>query len=259
MCPLVFLVGGGDTAKGICVSKHLMAIARWAVVGLIVFLLGASVVWTVRSCGGARAGQPRVTRRFHLKITDKAVEKQLLQLFTAKNAAMEEIRVIRRMGEEKNREMAELSKGLQGAFSMDPERNYRYDAKSRTIYELVARPGASVTNAVATEEDLDVLFDRKLHRQLTSDDQVKQFARLAAAKKLAMDQIQSLQMLIREKQLELDKIEKMLGEKFSMVRDRNYQYDTKTMKLYELVVIPQKGEMAPADEPENAATPPEKL
>lgn len=237
------------------VNKNLMAAVRWAVVAAIIVLLGASVVWTVRSCRGPRS-QPRLTKRLHLTITDKADEKTLLQLFTAKNGAMEEIRVIRRMGGEKNQEMAQLNQALQGAFQMDPAKNYRYDASAKTIYELVTKPGVNLaTNAALDEESVEKLFDKKLHRQLATEDEVKQFARLAAAKKMTADQIQSFQLSLREKQMELARIEKTLSEKFSMVSDRNYQYDTRTMKLYELIVTPQAGEMAPDADPRDAAVP----
>ena len=42
--------------------------------------------------------------------------------------------------------------------------------------------------------------------------------------------------VIREKQLELESVAGLLSEKFSISKDRNYEYDPATMRLYEVGV-----------------------
>ncbi len=184
------------------------------------------------------------TKRYHLLIPDKSSEKELIQLFNAKRVVSMELQTLSLLTEEKRQEIRKFDGDLFKAFSVSESGNYRFDPKTRTIYEQVPKgEGAGSTNTPAAGGRIEttVVFEQRVHMQLKDDAQVQQFAALAAGKRVTQEEVQVFNRVSREKQVEMDQIDKSLKEKFSVSRDRNYWYDTKTMRLYEIVDAPKRG------------------
>ena len=204
------------------------------------------------------AATTNVTKRYHLLVPDKASEKELMQLFSAKRGIGEELRVLSMLGEEKRREMAKFDGELTKVFGVTEKGNYRYDPKTKTIYEQVPKAGGATTTTTATNAtgaasaessmETTMVFEQRVHMQLKDDAQTKQFAGLAAGKRMTAEELQIFSRVLREKQVEMDRLDKTLKDKYSVSRDRSYWYDTKTMRLYEIVTPPRRG--APAAKPQ---------
>jgi hypothetical protein len=203
------------------------------------FLFGSKDKETEK--GAAPGG---VTTRYHLKIPDKATERELLNLFQWKNTVAAQIQVLRQLGEEKLKEEAQVERQLLGQFSIKPNINYTYDAATKTIYELVpTEVGASVTKKDAAAKSQGA-YEKRKHLELQRDEQVKLYAQLAAGKQLVTEELRVFQFVLQEKQAELERVNAQLNDKFSISRDRQYDYDSKTMRLYEIIPPPHK-ETAP--------------
>jgi hypothetical protein len=190
--------------------------------------------------GNKEGGEPsealasNVVKRLHLDLFDKTAEKELLQYIGAKRILFEERRVLTMLLDEKRRDITNLEGELEKTFGMKRDRNYRYDAKSMAIYELSDKnPGTTNAPAPASGE--------RVVKKLDSESDSRKFASLAAAKQVTHEDIIVLNRLAREKMTALARVENSLMEKFSMSRDRNYWYDPKTMRLYELVNASPKG------------------
>lgn len=203
----------------------------------------------------AAPASTNVTKRYHLLVPDKASEKELLQLFAAKRAIADELRVLGMLQEEKRREIRKFDDALSKNFSVNEKGNYRFDPKTKTLYEQVPKAGGMTTTNTAAAANAEgkiettMVFEQKVHMQLKDDEQVRQFAGLAAGKRLTAEELQVFNRVLREKQVEMDRLDKALKDKYSMSRDRNYWYDTKTMRLYEIVPPPKRGSLqGPATE-----------
>lgn len=196
---------------------------------------------------GRKEAEPRegkATRRYHLHIPDARTEKELFELFQWKNTVTTQVRVMGELIGEKAKELAVFNKGLQDGFAVKPDRNYRYDAQARTLFEIVSqRAGAGGEAAAGAGAKSGV--EQRRHMVLTNDVQVRAFAQLTASKQIAEEEIRVFELVLREKQAELANVDKLLAEKFSISRDRSYQYDTKTMRLYEIIAAPQRAEPPP--------------
>lgn len=200
------------------------------------------------------AATTNITKRYHLLVPDKASEKELMQLFSAKRGVGDELRVLSMLGEEKRREMARFDGELMKTFGVTDKGNYRFDPKTKTIYEQVPKAGGTTTTTNMTDAasatgalETTMVFEQRVHKQLKDDEQTKQFAGLAAGKRMTAEELQVFNRVLREKQVEMDRLDKTLKEKYSVSRDRSYWYDTKTMRLYEIVTPPRRG--APVAKP----------
>lgn len=216
-----------------------MNVFRSVLCGAVLLLPVAGQAWPF--FGGDKkesetAPATNATRRYHLLIPDKASEKELLQLFEAKRIVMMQLQTLALLSEEKRREMKKFDDELSKAFSISDKSAYRYDAKTRTLYEQMPRPDGTGTNAAAEGG-----MAEKVHLQFKDEEQAGKFAGLAAAKRVTLDELQVFHRVSREKQVEMDRLDKTLKEKFSVSRDRNYWYDAKTMRLYEVVDAPRRG------------------
>jgi hypothetical protein len=173
-------------------------------------------------------------KRLHLTLTDKAAEKELLQLTGVKRVVSQERKVLVLLIDEKQRDLEALDAEFAKTFGIKKDRNYRYDAKAMTIYEKVEKMGVA-TNAAGT------VSEPKLIKQLASEAESQKFASLAAAKQITQEDLTVLVRLARGKEAASERIENVLKEKFSMSRDRDYWYENATMRLYELVGPSPKG------------------
>lgn len=192
--------------------------------------------WFGNKEGGEPAEAPasNAVKRLHLNLSDKTAEKELLQYIGAKRILFEERRVLMMLLDEKRRDITTLEGELEKNFGMKRDRNYRYDAKSMAIYELSDKsPGSTNAPTQASGE--------RVVKKLGAESDSKKFASLAAAKQVTHEDIIVLNRLAREKMTALARVENSLMEKFSMSRDRNYWYDPKAMRLYELVNASPKG------------------
>lgn len=189
--------------------------------------------WMGKKEGGEppAAVSTNAVKRLHLTLTDKAAEKELLQLTDVKRLLFQEKQVLLLLVDEKKRDLTNLDAELSTSFGVKQDRNYRYDAKEMAIYEAGERTGAG-TNAPAAEP--------RLIKKLASAESGK-FASLATAKQFTQEDLAVLVRLVREKEAALARIENAFNEKFSMSRDRNYWYDPTTMQLFELVNASRKG------------------
>jgi hypothetical protein len=214
---------------------------RNRILALVVLLIPAlsSAGWFD---GGNKAetkpGATSETRRYVLKIPNKAAEQELIRLIGLKQNLLEETLVLSRLTEEKKIQLRQFQKGLLGAFSMNPATNYQYDPKTKTIYELIPSASGATTNRLLPGATTvpPAGFDRKLHLQLTTEQQIDQFLRLTASRKLVQDEMKAFASVIREKQLEMEGVAGLLSEKFSISKDRNYEYEPATMRLCEVGV-----------------------
>jgi hypothetical protein len=173
-------------------------------------------------------------KRLHLTISDKAAEKELLQLTGVKRILFQERQVLMMLQEEKRKDLGNYDAELAKSFGIIRDRNYRYDPKAMTIFEEIKKD-SSATNAPGVETESRVV------KKLESESDSRKFASLAAAKQIAQEDLVVLARLTREKDTALARVENSFKEKFSMSRDRNYWYDPTTMRLYEIVKSSSKG------------------
>jgi hypothetical protein len=205
----------------------------------MVVLLIPALTWAGWFGGDKTESKPATTaqaRRYVLKVPNKASERDLVQLIGFKQNLIEEMIVMARLTEEKQTQLQEFQKALLGAFEMNPVTNYQYDPKTKTIYEL--SPSASGAATSPPPRGATTLppagFTRRLHLQLTTDQQIQQFLRMTAGKKLVQDEMKVFASVIREKQVQLESVGNLLSQKFAISKDRNYEYDPTTMRLYDL-------------------------
>ena len=182
------------------------------------------------------SGTNTITRRLHSMI-EKASESQFLQLVSGKQAATGDIRAIRRLFREKQAVLKKINDNLAADYSIDADRNYRYDTSSKTIYELVIAPG---TNAIAGDGSSPAGQGR-VHMVLDGKEKVERFVQLSTAKQLNSTIVKVLAMLDQEKEKELASQNNALLEKFKVSKDRSYEYDAKTGALYELATLSADG------------------
>ncbi len=173
-------------------------------------------------------------RRAHFLVKDSETEKGLMQLAESRRQREEEIRVILRLYEEKQGELARMNGRLTEKFGISAEENYQYDNETKSLYKLTPKEGAEdlAQNGQTAPEDL---FDKKLHMSLELEDMEVTFVRLVSAKKITASELQVLQLLLKEKNMELAKIHASLKERFSILPEKHYEYDADAHTLFEIV------------------------
>ena len=175
--------------------------------------------------GGKNKGESEpssnAVKRLHLAIADKAAEKDLLQTTGAKHVLVQEKQVLMLA-------LVDVDAELAKAFGIKPDKNYRYDATAMTLSEV---PDTAAAGAKAPQ----------WKQKLDSESDAKKFAALAAAKQATQEDLMVLIRLVREKEAAVGRVEALLRDKFSMSRDRNYWYDPKAMRLYEIVPPSRNG------------------
>ena len=187
-----------------------------AVFGALLLTMNGSSAWSAES----------VVKHVHMKFKDKDSEKQYLSLVSQRGQIQIQARVVSDLLVEKKAELEKFNKSLTEKFSIDPARNYEYDAKSQTISRLTVAEGDGASDAAKVT--------KSLHLKLKDKEQTDAFVRLAAAKKLTLDEIQSLSLIAAEKQLESKACEDALMSKFSLKAGASYEYDAKDSLIYEV-------------------------
>ena len=176
-----------------------------------------------------------IARRVHLKFASQSKEQEFLRLVNGRKAVADDLAAVGRLSREKQIEHTRFTQQLLSEFQIKAGSRYEYDAASMTVYETL-QPAA--TNAAARAESARPAPEKRLHMRLADKEQAARFVRLTASRQLTADQLRAFVLVSREKELELDRYRKLLLEKFSMSRDRDYQYDAKTRTLYEILTLP---------------------
>jgi hypothetical protein len=182
----------------------------------------------------SEAVSTNAVKRLHLTISDKAAEKELLQLTGVKRILFQERQVLMILQEEKRKDLGNYDAELAKSFGIIRDRNYRYDPKAMTIIEELKK-NSTATNAP------EAITESRVVKKLESESDSRKFASLAVAKQIAQEDLVVLARLAREKEAALARVDNSFKEKFSMSRDRNYWYDSTTMRLYEIVKPSSKG------------------
>ena len=192
---------------------------------------------------GGSSSQPKVgwsaspeepaqtTRRALFRFKDDRSAKEFVDIVANKRQAAQDIDVLKRLLTEKVAERQVLVKALAEEFGVEGNKDYEYDANALTIYRL-----GDGSNGTA----------RAVHRELKDKAKGEAFARRAVSRRLTNLAIDVLTLLVREKDLEVAKSDQTLSERFSVVSNRTYQYDSASLTLYEILTVPG-GAVPPAD------------
>ena len=194
------------------------------------------------------------SRRYHMRISDQATEKELLTLFAQKRAVSETLMVMRNLSQEKSTELARFDKELETKYGVKRDGNYSFDQDKLTLYEVIFKQPPAADTKPAGDTAAATQPEKKVYRQLKDAEEGRQLALLMTGKRLTIEELRVFNLVAREKQMEMDRLNVVLGDKFSMSRDRDYQYEPGTMRLYEIVPLPRKS-TAPAPQTRPVAAP----
>ena len=78
--------------------------------------------------------------RAHMKLKDEAAAQTFARLVAAKRMTIEQMANLQLINREKQMELAEYDRQLADAYAIVKDRNYQYDAETRTLYELIQLP-----------------------------------------------------------------------------------------------------------------------
>jgi hypothetical protein len=199
-----------------------------------------------RGSGDGESGS--MVRREHLKVRDKDEEAELLRLMRARRIVEEDVRVIQRLLREKELQQDRAESNLLREFDVEPEHVYWYETAAKTLHRLSpvetnAAPAEGKAEERILHTDVPEGFEIDSSYQFHDDQEVQRFAGLAAARQLTAQQQTLLRLLLREKIMTLSAVVKDLQEKFSMSRDRTYEYDVEERMLYEIQPRAARGRM----------------
>ena len=152
-----------------------------------------------------------------------------------------ELEMLARLSTEKKTELAGIDEQLRNRYGMDPGQVYTLDATNRAIQLVVSKPPAQA-GGKPTQEKIP-------HRVFPDDKSCDEFFNVVVAKRLTVRQIEVFDELLREKNMELSRVKDALKQRFKIDPERNYRYDAKTRKVFE--VIPPKAD-APVAAPKDA-------
>lgn len=156
-----------------------------------------------------------------------------------------ELEVLARLSTEKKAELAGINEQLRNRYGMDPGQVYTLDATNRAIQLVVSKPPAQA-GGKPTQEKIP-------HRVFPDDKSCDEFFNVVIAKRMTIRQIEVFDELVREKTLELSRVKDALKQRFKIDPERNYRYDAKARKLFE--VLPPKGD-APVAAPKDVVRQP---
>ena len=156
-----------------------------------------------------------------LKLTSKEEERELLNQLGHRRQVMDDSLVLRRLAEEKRRELARLVEELEEEFGVRPDRNYRYDPAARRLYE------------VSPEGAADAPSEGGPVRTFDSDEQGARFSARIARKRLLVDALAVLELLLTEKLDELKVYDSLMTERYALSPEKAYRYERATMELFE--------------------------
>lgn len=164
------------------------------------------------------------TRRFHRDVANEAVGKELSQFMAMKQILIKEKQFLQVLAEEKRQALVDVDAEMTRSFGIKPDRNYRYDEKAMTISEETGKV-------------------RHVVKKLDSPSESIKFVSLAGVRQRLQEDMTVIARITKEKELGVFRIDGVLQSRFSMSGNRNYWYDAKNKKIYE--VIPPASKAAP--------------
>lgn len=204
---------------------------RHGLMGLAIVLLlpGFACCWPF---GGQSKSKEKEVSTLSVDASDVFV-----RLAGERSLRSSELEVLARLSAEKKAELAGIDEQLRNRYGMDAGQVYTLDATNRTIQLVVSKPPAQA-GGKPTQEKIP-------HRVFPDDKSCDAFFNVVLAKRMTVRQIEVFNELVREKSLEMSRIKDVLKQRFKIDPERNYRYDAKTRKVYE--VLPPKAEKpAPA-------------
>ena len=168
--------------------------------------------------GAKDSPQPEIelTRKVHIRFDDDADAKQFIALAANKMKSAEDAQFVAQLFKETEAQRQSVLTALHSQYGIEPDRDYRYDSSSRTIYALSAH-GSKKAQGVGS-----------VHRRLTDAAAAKQFVGLAARRQELSRQLVGLQRLYEEKMSALKQANQQLVDSYQIKADRQYQYEAAT-------------------------------
>ena len=180
----------------------------------------------------AASGEVRGNRRYILQLPDKKTEKELLDLFQAKKLLGEDVAILTRLEKQRQAKLDSLQDLLQNEYAIERDIRYTYERSENAIYALTFPAGSAKSNAAP---------EKVLHKKLDRADDGARFLNLMKAKDNALTESQVLAVIGREKLDEMKKVDDLLSQKFTLKPGHFYNYDDKSMTLYEMMSPSPKG------------------
>lgn len=196
--------------------------------------LPASAGWFGKSDEPKAPAAP-ANRKYVLQVPDKKTEKELLDLFQAKGILTEDVTVLLRLEKQRVAKLDAVNGILREQFAVEPDLKYAYDAGENAVYALTFKEGVAEGKAAP---------ERVLHRMFDKAEDGLKFVKLMEAKDNAATEAKVFAIVGRERMEELKKVDDLLKNKFNLKTGRLYNYDDKTMTLYEIVPL-KAGQLPP--------------
>ena len=172
-----------------------------------------------------KGNHPSITRTAWRELSPEA-EVRFDFLVNRRNEIRSEMNMLDRLLEEKTAEQDQVILELKLAFAVAPDKSYRFDRSSNSLYLLPVPPqnGKSTTSVGAVPEG-------KLHQSLT-ESQTTDFLQLAEVRQQAQLAIQGLLILKQQKLKQWERVCDELENTFGIQRDRTYNYDKDKRMIY---------------------------
>ncbi len=194
--------------------------------------------------------QNSAIKRYHLTVPDKKTERELMGLIQGRRVLTEDIRVLRRMVQDRKARFAALQKQLKDKYGILPEERYEYDPDNKALLKIIvpkadkkpADPAKAdkaelkevdVDNAVEPKEAKQAELKKEPFRKFT-EEEAKNFIEIQTAKSRRGQEIMVFQRTMMEEEVQLKKTSELMSKRFAMKEGKYYDYDAKEMKLYEL-------------------------
>lgn len=155
-------------------------------------------------------------------------ETQLHYLVLRRNEIRTEIALLDRLSEEKQAEKDKIALEFDLAFSVEPDKSYRFDQSNSALYVIPVNPQR--TESMDSDTDLP---DEVLHQVLT-ESQKKDFLTLAQKRQHTQVALQGLQILKQQKLKQWQDVCSQLLDEFGIEPDQNYTYDKSKNMIYRL-------------------------
>jgi hypothetical protein len=132
---------------------------------------------------------------------------------------------------------------------VSPDKNYQYSKDTRTLFEIVVAPVAVVAETGIDTNRLPATSSRsgagqlqkRPHLRIKTEETSRQFMEVASRRGQLRKELGLLQDSLVQNEAEFAEYNDALLERFTVSADRDYEYDSSSKILYELVPIPKEG------------------
>lgn len=159
-------------------------------------------------------------RTFHRQLSGPGEELAFASLLQKKQKLTAERQAIESMLRDKVEQLSGINGMLQSEYGIQPDKNYRYENESMTLYE-----SSSETPGAATPND-------RVHAQFKSAQEAQAFMQLVSEKQKTHEQAAGLQSMNAEKIIAVDVCDRELYDWFGVSSNSVYQYDSTSRILY---------------------------